>query len=109
MSIAVGMDIFTIAISKSTSTQINKYQTILTGLFFGGFHGLMPLLGWFAGESVRSIVTIYGPLISFLLIFIVGANMLNEGIKNKKTEDIDGFSYKKVEVFHYFRHYSYHF
>jgi len=96
IAIIIGIDGFTIAAARSTNFKLTNFQKIITGVSFGAFHALMPLLGWFAGENVSKIVSVDGPFIAFILIFIVAVGMLYDGIKNKEIEHEEIFSYKKL-------------
>ncbi|HOX23199.1 MAG TPA: manganese efflux pump MntP family protein, partial [Elusimicrobiales bacterium] len=55
-----------------------------TGLFFGGFQGLMPLAGWFAGAALHSIVTGVDHWVAFLLLSGVGGKMIYEALKGEQ-------------------------
>ena len=56
IGVGLSMDAFAVAICKGLSMRrIDGRQTLLVGLFFGGFQALMPLLGWALGRQFDNI------------------------------------------------------
>ena len=55
MGVGLAMDAFAVAVCKGLAMRkVNMRQCFLIALFFGGFQGLMPLLGGFWGGSSRT-------------------------------------------------------
>ena len=51
MGVGLAMDAFAVAVCKGLAMRkVNMRQCFLIALFFGGFQGLMPLLGWLLGR-----------------------------------------------------------
>jgi putative Mn2+ efflux pump MntP len=96
LAIAVGMDALTISVARSANIKISLFEKIMTGVFYGGFHALMLVLGWIAGEQLKNIVSFDGSIVCFILILLIGLNMLYEGIKNKEEDYENDFSFKKM-------------
>jgi len=83
--IAFGLTVDSLAVSISTGlvvSQIKFIQAIRIALVLAFFQGLMPLIGWFAGYQIRNIIKDYDHWIAFVLLFIIGAKMIYESIKN---------------------------
>lgn len=82
ISIGLAMDAFAVSI---TSGCINKYLKVHIALkiavFFGFFQAVMPVIGWLAGNSVRSYVEHYDHWVAFALLTAVGAKMIYESFK----------------------------
>lgn len=81
MIIAVGlsMDAFAVAICKGLSTkQLKTSHMAITGLYFGGFQALMPLVGYLLGTRFRGFITRYDHWIAFVLLVLIGVNMVRE-------------------------------
>ena len=82
IGVGLSMDAFSVAVCKGLGMpKINKKQTLLIGLFFGGFQALMPLIGWLLGSSFSSYVSFLAPWVSFVLLSIIGGKMIYEAIK----------------------------
>ena len=55
IGIGLSMDAFAVAICKGLGMErINKRDTLLLALFFGGFQALMPLTGYLLGSRSRA-------------------------------------------------------
>ncbi len=97
-AIAVGlsMDAFAVSVCKGLSAGKVRLKHILcVGLWFGGFQAGMPLLGYFLGSQFEGITTKYDHWIAFVLLCIIGANMIKEA--RAKTEGLDAsFSFKTM-------------
>ena len=76
-AIALSMDAF--AVSVTTGITLRKprpWHAIKTGLFFGGFQALMPLIGFIAGRSVAGYIQAFDHWIAFGLLALIGGKML---------------------------------
>lgn len=67
------------------------------GLWFGGFQALMPLIGYALGASFASLVSDYDHWIAFVLLGIIGGNMIKEAFSKEEKGDPD-FSFKTMLV-----------
>ncbi|WP_432736973.1 manganese efflux pump MntP [Maridesulfovibrio sp. FT414] len=82
LSIALAMDAFTIAVACGLCMpSVNKRQNFRLAFHFGLFQALMPLIGWAAGLTVKSMVETYAPWISFFLLAFVGGKMIKESFE----------------------------
>ena len=73
LGIALSMDAFAVTISnmftyRSTSTK----RALLMPLFFGAFQGIMPLIGYVAGQAISSIIEQYAGIITFVILGFIG-------------------------------------
>ncbi|WP_027722334.1 manganese efflux pump MntP family protein [Maridesulfovibrio zosterae] len=79
LSIALAMDAFTIAVACGLCMpHVSKRQNFRLSFHFGLFQAIMPVLGWTAGLTIKSIVVTYAPWISFFLLALVGGKMIQE-------------------------------
>ena len=86
IAVGVSMDAFAIAICKGLSVEkLEKKHIIAVGLWSGGAQALMPLLGYFLGNSFHSFIDSIDHWISFALLLIVGINMIKESRKKQKN------------------------
>lgn len=91
LAVGLSMDAFAVAICKGLATQkVKSGHMIITGLWFGGFQALMPLLGYFLGATFEKYVTKVDHWIAFVLLGAIGANMIKEAFsKEEECENCD--------------------
>lgn len=81
--IALSMDAFAVSVGKGLTLKKATLPKILcVGLWFGGFQALMPLGGYFLGESFASYVEAFDHWIAFGLLALIGGNMIRESLKD---------------------------
>ncbi len=86
IALAVSMDAFAVSICKGLSVKkVKPNHLIKTGLFFGGFQALMPTIGYFFGNIFYDYITKFDHWIAFILLGIIGINMIREA----KSDDKD--------------------
>lgn len=86
ISIGLSMDALAAAICKGLSLRTLKLKDSLKiGLYFGVFQGLMPLIGFFLGSSFKGKIEAIDHWIAFVLLLIIGLNMIREARSNKNT------------------------
>ncbi len=86
IAVGVSMDAFAVSICKGLSVRhIRPKHAGMTALWFGGFQALMPLTGYFLGVSFADFVSSVDHWIAFVLLGIIGANMVKESLQ--KEED----------------------
>ena len=84
------MDAFAVAICKGLGMRrINYRHTFIIALFFGGFQALMPFLGWLLGSRFAQYITRYDHWIAFVLLALIGANMVKESFGGDEQLDDD--------------------
>ena len=99
IAIGLSMDAFAVSIGKGLSvTKIKLSHALKVGLWFGGFQALMPLIGYLLGSTFADIVTAYDHWVAFVLLALIGGNMIKEAIEkddecdcNKKEKNCFGF------------------
>ena len=97
IAMALAMDSFSVCLTKGfTQKNLKKTQIIYYGLIFGLFHVFVPVIGFFAGVTITKFVTTIAPWIAFLLLFIIGVNMIRESLENEDDEISDEFSFREV-------------
>lgn len=97
LAVGLAMDAFAVAICKGLSVQkIKPAHLAITGLYFGGFQALMPLIGYFLGINFRHLIEQVDHWIAFVLLAIIGINMIKEA-SSKDEECMDcGFGFKSM-------------
>lgn len=56
--------------------------------FFGLFQGVMPVIGWFVGESVRGPIESFDHWIAFALLAFIGGKMILQSFGHQNQEKI---------------------
>lgn len=92
------MDAFAVAICKGLSVcRLKPSHVASTALWFGGFQALMPLIGYFLGVSFTDFVSSIDHWIAFILLGIIGGNLLKESFHKDECCKVDpDFSFKTM-------------
>lgn len=79
LAVGLSMDAFAVSICKGLAMdRVTVGKAAIVGLWFGGFQGGMPLLGWLLGSRFAAYITAVDHWIAFVLLVILGGNMLRE-------------------------------
>lgn len=90
ISIGLAMDAFAVSVCKGLSMKKRKIKKIITiALYFGIFQALMPTMGYFLGSAFSNIVEKVDHWIAFILLALIGINMIREALSNEE-EGING-------------------
>lgn len=93
LSIGLAMDAFAVSVCKGFSMKkMNWKKACIIGLWFGG----LPTLGYFLGSAFESLVTNIDHWIAFILLAIIGGNMIKEAFGKDKEESNDDISFKTM-------------
>lgn len=97
IAIGVSMDAFAVSISKGLSCPALRPKNALTaGLWFGGFQALMPVVGYYLGVSFADLVASVDHWIAFVLLGIIGGNMIKESFEKDSDKVEADFSLKAM-------------
>lgn len=79
IALGLSMDAFAVSICKGLAVgKVRAGHMAVTGLYFGGFQALMPLLGYLLGSRFRELIVRFDHWIAFVLLAVIGANMVRE-------------------------------
>ena len=79
LAVGLSMDAFAVSICKGLSLPVLKPRhAAITGLYFGGFQALMPLVGYLLGTQFQQFITNVDHWIAFALLVFIGGNMIRE-------------------------------
>ena len=99
LAAGLSMDAFAVSVCKGLSAQkLKKKHYFIIGAWFGGFQALMPSIGYFLGSFLEKYITAFDHWVAFVLLAIIGANMLKEGFSNESGETDSSFSVKTMFV-----------
>ena len=88
LAVGLSMDAFAVSICKGLCMKKATLKAQATcGVWFGGFQGLMPLIGFFLGTLFAEAIQAFDHWVAFVLLAIIGANMLKEAF-SKETEEV---------------------
>lgn len=88
LAIGLSMDAFAVSICKGLSLgKITPKHMCIAGIWFGGFQAFMPLIGYFLGSFFADMITAYDHWIAFILLVLIGGNMIKEAFE--KEEHLD--------------------
>lgn len=77
--ISLSMDAFAVAVCKGLAMEkITLAKSSVVGLWFGSFQGLMPFLGFLIGSLFNKYIERFDHWIAFVLLAIIGFNMIKE-------------------------------
>ena len=97
IAVGLSMDAFAVAICKGLSVkQVKVKHALIVGLYFGGFQGGMPLLGYLLGVRFQSAITSIDHWIAFVLLGLIGFNMIREALSHEEEEVSAAFDVKTM-------------
>ena len=96
IAVGLSMDAFAVSICKGLSVQkVKPKHAACVALYFGGFQALMPLIGYFLGSSLKSLIEAYDHWVAFVLLALIGANMIREAFGEEEKQN-DSFSFRTM-------------
>ncbi|MCI7790609.1 MAG: manganese efflux pump MntP family protein [Lachnospiraceae bacterium] len=97
LAVGLSMDAFAVSICKGLAMKkISLRQAAIVGLWFGGFQALMPALGFLLGTSFASLVNVVADWIAFVLLALIGGNMIKEALSKEEEEADASLSFKTM-------------
>jgi len=101
VAVGLSMDAFAVAICKGLCLQkMSLKRAALVGLFFGGFQGLMPLIGWLLGSQFEQYIVSVDHWIAFILLGYLGGKMMWDAFHDDQCDSCaaDAFSIRELFV-----------
>ncbi len=90
IAVGLSMDAFAVSICKGLACrEQNLRNNLLAGLYFGGFQGLMPAIGWLLGVRFSEAITSIDHWIAFVLLSFIGGSMIQESRSGAEEEELD--------------------
>lgn len=81
LAVGLSMDAFAVAVCRGLAFgKAKTSEMVRTGLWFGGFQALMPVIGYFLAKGFQAQIDKYDHWISFGLLLIIGLNMIREAL-----------------------------
>ena len=87
IAVGLSMDAFAVSICKGLSLgKIKLKHMCIAGVWVGGFQALMPAVGYFLGNFFADMVTKYAHWVAFILLAIIGGNMIKESFEKHECD-----------------------
>lgn len=99
LAVSLSMDAFAVALCKGLAIKkINFKSCIIVGAWFGAFQALMPLTGYLLGSTFAEKITSIDHWIAFILLAIIGGNMIKESLEKDEDKVNDSLGFKTMFV-----------
>ena len=96
IGISLSMDALAVSICKGLSVRkVQLSHALICGAWFGAFQAIMPSFGYFLGSRFEHLFNSVGPWVAFILLAVIGVNMVRESFGGDETVDND-FSAKAM-------------
>ena len=97
LAVGLAMDAFAVSICKGLAMREKILKKgIIVGLWFGGFQALMPTIGFFLGTQFKDQITSIDHWIAFVLLGLIGINMVKEALSNEEEQADDSIAVKEM-------------
>jgi putative Mn2+ efflux pump MntP len=91
-ALALSMDAFAVAICKGLASarcsRVGAREMLIVGSWFGGFQGLMPLIGYLLASLFATYIVAFDHWVAFILLGFIGANMIRESFDKEDACDL---------------------
>ncbi len=95
IAVGLSMDAFAVSVCKGLATPNVKFRHYISvGLWFGGFQALMPAIGFLLGSAFEQYITSFDHWIAFILLGIIGGNMIKESLSPEAECCNNSFAFK---------------
>lgn len=98
-AVGLSMDAFAAAVCHGLGLkQLNVKQMVVIALFFGGFQGLMPLIGWSVGTQFEQYIIAIDHWIAFCFLGYIGGKMVWDSFHDGDDEISLDFDIKRILI-----------
>ena len=90
LAVGLSMDAFAVSICKGLAVgKVKAKHMCVVGAWFGGFQALMPTVGYLLGTRFEKYITAVDHWIAFVLLLLIGANMIREALSKDEEGEAD--------------------
>lgn len=90
IAVSLSMDAFAVSICKGLSvSRVRLRHALACGVWFGAFQAGMPSLGYLLGSQFSDLLSRVGCWVAFVLLAVIGANMVKESFGPHEALDDD--------------------
>ncbi len=99
IGVGLAMDAFAVSVCKGLSMKkLDWKKAIIIALYFGVFQAGMPIIGYFLGSTFESLVTQIDHWIAFILLGVIGGNMIKDAFSKDCEKANDRVDFKEMLV-----------
>ena len=99
IAVGLSMDAFAVSVCKGLATPKYKLKySMICGAWFGGFQALMPAVGYLLGVNFKKYIPAIDHWIAFVLLALIGFNMIREALKNDDEGADPSFTAKSMSL-----------
>ena len=99
LAVGLSADAFAVSVCKGLAmSNADIKKCITAGLWFGGFQGLMPFIGYILGIQFETYVQTFAPWIAFALLAYIGGDMIKESLSDEDMEETDTLHVKEMFI-----------
>lgn len=97
IAVGLSMDAFAVSVCKGLSERSLKVKHyFIIGAWFGGFQAMMPLIGYLLGSAFEQYITSFDHWVAFVLLGLIGGNMIREAFSKDEEEQDASFGFKTM-------------
>ena len=95
LAIGLAMDAFAVSVCKGLAIKTpNMKQILIIAVWFGSFQAIMPIIGYYLGASLHQFISQFDYIVAFVLLFLIGANMIREALGDEENENDGNIGFK---------------
>lgn len=97
LAVGLSMDAFAVSVCKGLAMEKCDFKkAAICGVWFGGFQALMPTIGYFLGYQFRTYISAFDHWIAFILLGVIGADMIKESLSKERNDTDDSLGVKTM-------------
>jgi len=97
LAVGLSMDAFAVSVCKGLACpKLSWKHLVIAGAWFGGFQALMPLAGYVLGAQFKDKIMAVDHWIAFILLSVIGANMIREAMGKEDACASASFGVKEM-------------
>jgi putative Mn2+ efflux pump MntP len=99
LAVGLSMDAFAVSVCKGLAMRKADFRSCaVCGVWFGGFQALMPMIGFLLGTRFEKYIDAIAPWVAFVLLALIGGNMLRESLSGTKEAAEAGLDVKTMFI-----------
>lgn len=91
IAVSLSMDAFSLSLAYGT-LNMEKSEMKLLSIIVGIYHFMMPLIGMWIGNKILNLLPIHPNTVVFIVLLIIGIEMIVESFKQTRTVSLMKFS-----------------
>ncbi len=97
LAVGLSMDAFAVSVCKGLAMKrVTLGGAAICGAWFGGFQALMPFIGYILGSRFEKYIDAVAPWVAFVLLLLIGVNMIREAVTDDEEEESAGLDVKTM-------------